>query len=135
MLRASSIWLTEPVPASDDPWYRNAVIEVDVSMAPQDLMKQLKNIENDFGRRRDVRNAPRVLDLDILDYNGEIMTGHDPSLPHPRMHERGFVLFPLNEICPEWIHPVFQKNVGALIAELKTYAHVQKTEGEEGRLL
>lgn len=119
----SSVWLTAPVPKSDQALYRNAVVATQSAPAPAELMRDLHEIERQFGRVRGEKNAPRSLDLDILDYRGraEHCSG-GPILPHPRMHERGFVLFPLQEIAPEWAHPVLGKNVSQMILELSTEA-------------
>ena len=118
ILAASAIWLTEPVPVSDQPLYRNAVIEVKSSRKPQELLNLLHSIELDFGRVRKNRNEARVIDLDLLAYNDVISTDADLLLPHPRMHERGFVLYPLAEIAPEWMHPVLKKTTSEMISLL-----------------
>ena len=81
----------------------NAVLEVQTSLTPEDLLKKLLEIEQEFGRERPVgiHNAPRTMDLDLLLYEGETRSGAFLTLPHPRMHERAFVLVPLCEIAPE----------------------------------
>ena len=107
--KSSSIWLTEPVPTSDQPWYRNAVISVQTVHNAQDLLRILKATEKDFGRTSTQKNAARILDLDILAYNKQIIDTPSLSLPHPRLYERGFVLYPLCEIAPGWVHPVLNK--------------------------
>ncbi len=86
-------------------------------MSPQDLMRALHQTETTYGRTRSARNAPRPLDLDLLDYAARIEEG-PPVLPHPRLEQRAFVLLPLAEVEPHWIHPVSGKSVSALIAEL-----------------
>lgn len=80
-------------------------------------MARLHAVEQKFGRARGVRNAPRTLDLDLLDYNGRI-EGGPPVLPHPRIETRGFVLVPLAEVAPSWKHPVSGRNVSTLIDAL-----------------
>ena len=111
---AVSPWYrTAPVPASDQPWYRNAVVEVETGLRPRELMDVLHDRETRFGRVRRQRNEARVLDLDIVDYQGLVQEG-PPTLPHPRMHGRGFVLRPLLDLAPDWRHPV----TGACVAEL-----------------
>jgi 2-amino-4-hydroxy-6-hydroxymethyldihydropteridine diphosphokinase len=128
-LRASSIWKTAPVPVSDQPWYRNAVCAVDTELCPADLLVMLKSIERDLGRiGADVVNAPRVIDLDLIAYHGEVMD-MNPVLPHPRLHERAFVLYPLNEIAPEWRHPVLGKSVEQMIADLPKGQDLERIEG------
>lgn len=130
VVASSSVHVTAPVPASNDPLYRNSVVQVETKMNPADLMRTLKVIEGFFGVRDNIRNSPRVLDLDIIDYHGQIHNTGDLILPHPRMHERGFVLKPLSEIAPHWQHPVLQKSIFVLMAELKSYAHVHLSVSE-----
>lgn len=114
----SRIWITEPVPKSDQPDFRNAVIKVETSYKPKVLMQVLQTIERDFGRVRVHRNEPRILDLDILAYNNVVMKEGDLVLPHPRLHERAFVLYPLQEIAPGWRHPVSAMSVNQMIESL-----------------
>lgn len=117
----SSFYETAPVPESDQPWFVNSVVRVETELKPPELLDVLLEIEVRFGRRRSARNAPRVLDLDLLAY-GTILTGPDayPVLPHPRMHERAFVLLPLAEIAPDWRHPGNLMSVAELIERLPT---------------
>lgn len=119
VVRRSRFYRTAPVPSGDDPWYVNAVAAVVTSLGPVPLLNRLLAIEADFGRVRSVRNAPRVLDLDLLAY-GEVATGAGtaPELPHPRLTERAFVLLPLAEVAPDWRHPVSGAAVRDLIALL-----------------
>ncbi len=128
VLKVSSIWLTAPVPASKQPWYRNAVVSVQTNLNAGDLMRCLQKIEEDFGRERSVKNAPRALDLDILAFNHEVHTGHDCVVPHPRMHERAFVLMPLAEVAPTWRHPVLALSVQDLINEMPEGQEIEISE-------
>lgn len=114
----SRIWLTAPVPASDQPDYRNAVIRIETELSSIALLNLLHRIEADFGRVRSVRNEARVIDLDLLAYGDEIIDTDDITLPHPRMHDRAFVLVPLCEIVPEWVHPVLSKPASVLLDNL-----------------
>lgn len=100
--KTSSLYLTAPVGYDDQPDFVNAVCVVQTTLTGVDLLAALNRIEADFGRERTFRNAPRTLDLDIIDYNGQI--SHDPhlTLPHPRAHERSFVMKPLAEILPDF---------------------------------
>ncbi|MCX7361998.1 MAG: 2-amino-4-hydroxy-6-hydroxymethyldihydropteridine diphosphokinase [Alphaproteobacteria bacterium] len=109
-----------PVPASDQPWYINAVAEVATHLGPDALLAQLHAVEEVFGRVRTVPNAPRLIDLDLLDYRGEIAAGGlgRATLPHPRMENRAFVLKPLADVAPDWRHPVSGVSVGALLAAM-----------------
>lgn len=114
----SSVWLTAPVPVSDQPWYHNQVVAVETDLSPYGLLELLQSIENEFGRVRTVRNAPRVLDLDLVAYDDQILDKPELIVPHPRMQERAFVLLPLREIAPDWVHPVsgvaLERLIGAL---------------------
>jgi 2-amino-4-hydroxy-6-hydroxymethyldihydropteridine diphosphokinase len=107
-LRYSPWYRTAPVPASDQPWYVNVVAEVATGLPADDLLTLLHEIEDLFGRVRSVPNASRLIDLDLLDYRGEIAppAPGKATLPHPRMTDRAFVLRPLADLAPEWRHPV-----------------------------
>lgn len=108
VLRYSPWYRTAPVPASDQPWYVNVVAEVATGLPADDLLAALHEIEDLFGRVRSVPNAPRLIDLDLLDYRGEIAppAPGKATLPHPRMVGRAFVLRPLADLAPQWRHPV-----------------------------
>jgi len=114
---ASKFFVSAAWPDPRDPAFVNAVACVETKLEPAALLASLHTIERKFGRLRGERNAPRTLDLDLLDYDGRIEEG-PPQLPHPRMAERGFVLIPLAAIAPDWRHPVSGKVVQSLIAEL-----------------
>ncbi|WP_114395947.1 2-amino-4-hydroxy-6-hydroxymethyldihydropteridine diphosphokinase [Oleisolibacter albus] len=102
---ARSRWFeTAPVPVSDQPWYVNGVVAVATDLAPADLLGRLHGIEAGFGRVRRTVNEARVLDLDLLAYDDRVQAG-PPVLPHPRMDRRAFVLLPLADIAPDWVHP------------------------------
>ncbi len=114
----SSTWLTAPVPVSDQPWYHNEVVAVDTDLSPFALLEALQGIETAFGRMRTIRNAPRVLDLDLIAYHDTIISKPELIVPHPRMHKRAFVLLPLHEIAPEWMHPALGVSLDDLIQNL-----------------
>lgn len=99
LLAHSSIYVTRPVDASG-PDYCNAVAALETGLPPLELLAQLQGIENAHGRERPHRNAPRTLDLDLLLYEGLVIDTRELTLPHPRMHQRAFVLAPLLEIDP-----------------------------------
>lgn len=116
VVKSSRTWLTAPVPVSDQPWYHNAVVAIETDLDAFQLLSALQSIENDFGRVRIERNEPRVLDLDLVAYNDEIIDRPALIVPHPRMHERAFVLLPLQEIAPEgWQHPILKKSLADLV--------------------
>ena len=116
-MQISAFYATKAWPDPADPSYVNAVARVETSLAPDALMARLHATEQTFGRVRGDRNAPRTLDLDLLDYNGRIESG-PPALPHPRIETRAFVLVPLADVAPLWKHPVSGRNVRALIDAL-----------------
>ena len=118
IIARSKTYLTAPVPISDDPWYHNSVVGVETDKNPYELLGLLQEIENTFGRVRTVRNAPRVLDLDLVAYHDEIVDRPELIVPHPRMSERAFVLFPVRDVCSDWGHPVSGRSVDDLIADL-----------------
>lgn len=118
VIAVSSIYLTAPVPVSDQPWYHNAVALIKTHLLPHDLLKLLQDIEIDLGRLCGERNAPRVIDLDILDYQGKILSEGGLELPHPRMSHRAFVLYPLRDVAPDWRHPSSREALSSLIKKL-----------------
>jgi 2-amino-4-hydroxy-6-hydroxymethyldihydropteridine diphosphokinase len=93
------------------------VAQVTTRLSPATLLDALHSIERRFGRKREKRNAPRTLDLDILDYDGRV-EGGPPVLPHPRMETRAFVLIPMAEIAPDWRHPISGQSVAKLVVQL-----------------
>jgi 2-amino-4-hydroxy-6-hydroxymethyldihydropteridine diphosphokinase len=105
-LAQSGWYRSAPVPASDQPWFVNAVVSVATNLDALPLLWLMQKIEANFGRRRRERNAARVLDLDLLDYRGARVESPELTLPHPRLHQRRFVLEPLAEIAPQWRHPI-----------------------------
>jgi 2-amino-4-hydroxy-6-hydroxymethyldihydropteridine diphosphokinase len=120
ILTQSRWYRSAPVPASGQPWFINGVAIVATRHDPVALLELLHRIEGEFGRSRRIKNEARVLDLDLLDYDGKVAApaGSGPLLPHPRLHEREFVLRPLAEIAPFWRHPVLGLTAKALLAAL-----------------
>lgn len=128
IVRSSGTWITAPVPISDQPWYRNAVVSVQTALAPEALMALLRAVEDDFGRIRGERNASRILDLDILAYGDLMLDAEGIVVPHPRMHERAFVLYPLREIAPDWRHPASGMDIERLILGLSAGQDIRLME-------
>jgi 2-amino-4-hydroxy-6-hydroxymethyldihydropteridine diphosphokinase len=119
--RRSSWYRSAPVPASVQPWFVNAVAEVAVpaGMDPGALLSLLHRVEDELGRARKRPNEARVVDLDLIDFEGRVTPSDAwPLLPHPRLHERGFVLVPLRELAADWRHPVSGAGLDSLIAAL-----------------
>jgi 2-amino-4-hydroxy-6-hydroxymethyldihydropteridine diphosphokinase len=125
--RLSPWYRSAPVPAVDDqPWYVNGVAVVTTQLGPAGLLLLLHRVEQRFGRVRRERNEPRVLDLDLLDYDGLVQPDGTAVLPHPRLHERAFVLLPLRDVAPDWRHPARGSGVDELIAALPPGQQVER---------
>jgi 2-amino-4-hydroxy-6-hydroxymethyldihydropteridine diphosphokinase len=118
--RVSPWYRTAPIPASDQPWYFNAVAEISTDLPADRLLAELHKVEDGFGRVRSTPNAARLIDLDLLDFRGEISPGGPgkATLPHPRMANRAFVVRPLADLAPEWRHPRTGVSIEALVAAL-----------------
>lgn len=119
VLKASSIYHTEPVGYKDQDWFLNGVAQVETDLAPRDLLGFLRSIEFALARVDRVPDGPRTIDLDILFYGDRVLREDDLVIPHPRLHLRRFVLVPLNEVAPELVHPVLERKVKDLLSRLR----------------
>jgi 2-amino-4-hydroxy-6-hydroxymethyldihydropteridine diphosphokinase len=117
IVQLSSFYETPSWPDPGQPAFTNAVAAVETALQPVELLALLHGVETAFGRMRSAPNAPRPLDIDLLDHDGLVMTG-DLTLPHPRMTMRAFVLAPLAEAAPGWRHPVTGQGAAELLAGL-----------------
>ena len=118
--KISSIYETPSYPNKKNPKFLNIGLEIRCSCSPQNLIKKFNKVEKKLQRTRGLKNKPRTCDIDLIDYNGIIIETKKISTPHPRAHLRNFVLYPLKEICPTWIHPMYNKNVDFLIKKLNS---------------
>lgn len=112
--KESSRYETEAWGVKDQPKFLNMAVEVETELAPEELLLTLKDIEKEMGRKQTFTWGPRMIDLDILLFDDLVMDREDLKIPHPFMHERGFVLWPLSEIAPDVKHPVLQKSIREL---------------------
>ena len=122
LIRKSSFYETPSYPDKKNPKFINVVIQISTNLPPEDLASVLIFIEEKLGRKRNFKNDPRTCDIDILDYNGEIITFNYKNLnfkvPHEKLIFRNFVLYPLQEILPSWTHPKTKEKISELIAKL-----------------
>ena len=126
VIACSSLYHTEPIGEKNQPWFVNAALEVQTSLTAQELLQELLKIEQQFGRTRKMKWEARVIDLDILDYDGKILNSKTLTLPHPEMIHRRFVLEPLNEIAGSRIHPLENKTIMELLNNLPQKQMVKK---------
>lgn len=136
--RRSRWYRSRPVPDDGQPWYVNGVAEIETTLPPDELLARVLEIEAVFGRVRRRRWAPRVIDLDILAYhdhnNWNAIPRVTPIVPHPRLHERAFVLAPLAELAPAWRHPVLERTAAELLAALPAGQFVAALDAAEAEV-
>lgn len=116
----SRIYETEPVGFMPQPKFLNIVLSAQTKHTAQACLKIIQQIETKLERIKTIKNGPRTIDLDIIFYDNMIITEKDLVIPHPRMHQRPFVLKPLAEILPDYIHPVYNKTINQLLQEIDT---------------
>lgn len=117
IVATSSIINTKPIGKRDQPDFLNCIIRIETNFNAEKLLTQLKKIESDMGRIRGEKWGPRIIDLDILFFNDEIINTKNLQIPHPEILERKFVLNSMNEIAPEFVHPIEKKTIEQLYAE------------------
>ncbi len=113
--KISKFYKSEPIPKSDQKWYVNGVIEICTTLYPRDILNKLFLIENYFKRTRKIKNEPRVIDLDLISYKNKSIKNKSLTVPHPRMHQRKFVIRPICDLDPNWRHPVLKIKANVLL--------------------
>lgn len=112
----SNIYETPPWGYENQPMFLNQAVKAETYLDPQPLIKHLKRLETALGRRETFQNGPRTIDIDILFYDNLVLESPVLTLPHPRLHERAFVLLPMTDIAPDLVHPVTHKTIRELAA-------------------
>jgi 2-amino-4-hydroxy-6-hydroxymethyldihydropteridine diphosphokinase len=128
LVGVSLLYETEPVYDHAQPgagWFLNGVVQLETNITPNSLLSVLREIERSLDRDEDNRSGPRTIDLDILFYGQRVIQEPSVVIPHPRLHQRRFVLMPLSELDPLWVHPVLQKTITQLLAEVKDRSEVR----------
>ena len=125
--KISNYYETPSYPNQSLPKFLNVGIFVYYNNSYLDLLNEIKKIENKLGRTKTVKNAPRIIDIDIIDFNSEIKKSEKLILPHPKCHIRNFVLYPILQIDPNWSHPIFKKNAQYLINKLSQKSRIEIT--------
>jgi 2-amino-4-hydroxy-6-hydroxymethyldihydropteridine diphosphokinase len=124
----SSLYRTAPVGYAEQPDFYNLVCLARSALEPAALLAETQRIEREMGRERSFRNAPRAIDLDILAMGDMVVDAAGLTLPHPRLHERGFVLVPLAEIAPGWRHPILRRTAAELLADAGELERVERIQ-------
>jgi 2-amino-4-hydroxy-6-hydroxymethyldihydropteridine diphosphokinase len=127
-ISVSRLYETKPIGYLEQPEFINGVIKVETRYSLHELFLFLKNVEKKMGRVKTVKYGPRLIDLDILFYGDAIYIDIDITVPHPQLHKRAFVLFPLSELCGDFMHPLYLKSIQSLKESLKENAGVNLLE-------
>jgi len=123
--QVSSLFKTEPVGNRDQDWFLNCAVEIETALEPRQLLAAALAIEKKLKRVRTIKNGPRTIDIDILFHGRRVVNESGLVIPHPRLHQRLFVLAPLEEICPDFAHPVLAQTVRELLLGLDDHLHGQ----------
>jgi len=126
VLRLSSIYETQPVDYSSQPWFLNQMLEVSTRLFPDDLLDVVKKIETKLGRIKSIPKGPRKIDIDIILAGEFIQQTSGLKIPHPEMHKRNFVLIPLREMAPDVVHPILKKTIKSLAKDNDDQSEIRK---------
>ena len=126
-IKISSFYETPSYPNNSDPKFINLCVKLESNLKASELLNEIKKIEKKLGGIRIKKNEPRTCDIDIIDFNGKIIKNDELETPHPRLHLRNFVIYPLKEIEPNWSHPIFNKNIDSFFHELEKNSHNEIT--------
>ena len=126
LLAQSPLYRTEPIGYTQQDWFINCVIEIETSLTAHQLLHVLEDIERSMGREKVRKWGPRIIDLDILFFNDEIIRSEGLTIPHPEVQYRAFVLIPLRDIAADYVHPSLKKSIAQLAADLGHGQGVEK---------
>ena len=129
IIKVSSCYKSMSLLKDEQPDYYNSVVLIDTEKDISEIFNITKNIEKLLGKKKKFFWGPRIIDIDIIDFGGQIMETENLTLPHKEMHKRSFVLYPLKEILDNYVHPVYNKSVEEMIASLKEDYGIQKIGG------
>jgi 2-amino-4-hydroxy-6-hydroxymethyldihydropteridine diphosphokinase len=130
VVAASSFYETEPVELTAQPWFLNCAVKLDTEKMPRQLISAILSLEQSMGRQRKQKKGPRIIDIDILLFGSAVIEIPSLTIPHPKLHERRFVLEPLAEIAPDARHPVFKRSMRELRDALPAGQTVKKLSVE-----
>ena len=120
VLKISKLYETKPVGYANQPDFINAVIKVETLLTPQQVLSVAKSIEDELKRIKTIKDGPRTIDIDVLFYNDKVINEEGLIIPHPRIQQRSFVLEPMIDVSPDYVHPVLGKNMTMLYEELRS---------------
>ena len=130
VIQQSAVYETAAWGKTDQAAFLNQALLLTTSLTPQELITTILSVEEEMGRLRMEKNGPRVIDIDIIFYNELVMQEPNLTIPHPQLQNRRFVLVPLHEIAPTFVHPVLHKTITELLEECKDDLAVEKVSGE-----
>ncbi len=131
ILKSSSLYETQPVDYSSQPWFLNQMLEVRSGLFPEDLLDVIKKIETKLGRIKSIPKGPRKIDIDIILAGQTVLQTSRLKIPHPQMHKRNFVLIPLGEMASDVKHPVLKKTIKTLILDSDDPSEIRKYQSAE----